>query len=265
MSKRLKSALIAGCVASLLGGCEFQPPVTNDLSRIRDVELVSDKAFSISGLRYQALRDTALSVGARGGLAWRAKQIREKVYLHEAKMDRIFNFRGLMLDDNVIPPVLIEGRNTLEQPKCDILRVSDRQYMIIKHACFVTNPPTWRDYVGLEYPEPELPDRSLLPRDDSERKVWERYVQEGWQAGVIQANTIFLENIGRLKRDYEGMIRYHTLLAQNIVSKPFVARAELGVTGNANELAINDRVLRITIQPGFEQDSSRWEAEVTRN
>ncbi len=230
---------------------------------LRDVDTVGDKTFSITGLRFQGIRDAALSVGARGGLAWRAKQIREAVFKRQEKYDRIFNFRGLVLDDNVLPPVLIEGRTTLDQPNDHTLRVADRQYLIIQQARFVTNPPNWRDYLGMDYPEPEMPDRSLLPRDETEKRVWKRYVEEGWRAGVIQANTIFKESLGRLKRDYEGMVRYHTLLAQNIVSKPYVAKTDMGITGDNNEMAVHDRVLKITALPAFNLKGETWEAVVT--
>lgn len=262
MSKLLYSSLVAGIIASLLSGCQFRAPVTDDLSKLRNIDVVNDKTFSLSGLRYHALRDAALSVGARSGLAWRAEQIREKISLHEKNLDHIFNFRGLVLDDNVVPPVLIEGRMPLEVASTDTLRIADRHYLIIKQAHFASNPPTWRDYLKMEFSEPDLPDRSLLPRDETEKNVWDRYVQEGWRAGIVQANTIFLEQLGRLKRDYQGMVRYHTLLAQNIVSKPFVGRTELGITGGSEEMAVNDRVLRITAKPSLNQDTKSWKADV---
>jgi defect-in-organelle-trafficking protein DotC len=104
-----------------------------------------------------------------------------------------------------------------------------------------------------------------MPRNEVEKNVWDKYLDEGWQAGITQADVIFAENLGRLKRDYEGMIRYHTLLAQNMVSLPFVAQVNLGVTGGDSQMAINDRILRITTLPQFNNASSEWTALVTED
>lgn len=219
--------------------------------------------YSVNSLRYQGLREASLSLGARAGLAWRAQQINQIVARHERNLDLVFNFNSLMLDKHVLPPVLIEGRQNLDQTADDIIRISDRAYSIQSQARFVTVPPTWRDYLKMNYKEPDIPDSSLMPRTDSEKKVWDRYVDEGWQAGISQADVIFAENLGRLKRDFDGMIRYRVLLAQNMVSKPYVAQVNMGVTGGDSQMAINDRVLRITALPEFNISSQEWNAVIT--
>ncbi|MBN9287054.1 MAG: hypothetical protein BGO43_11765 [Gammaproteobacteria bacterium 39-13] len=223
----------------------------------------SRTAATLGGIRHIGLRDAALSLGARAGLAWRAGQINALVAMHERELDIIYNFNSMLLDHNVLPPVLIEGRQTLDQTADDIIRVSDRAYSIQSQARFVTMAPTWRDYLKMHYKEPDMPDMSLLPRDETEKTVWDKYLDEGWQAGVTQADVIFAENLGRLKRDFEGMIRYRTLLAQNMVSLPFVAQVNLGITGGDSQMAINDRILRITTLPQFKSASNEWTALVT--
>jgi defect-in-organelle-trafficking protein DotC len=246
-----------------LGGCAMTTPESDELVRIREVKSVNQKTTSMTGLRYTALRDSALSLGARGGLAWQASRINTQTERQTRNLDRIFNFHAMMMAQHVLPPILIEGRQTLAQTSHDNLRIADRAYTIIHQARFVTMPPTWRDYLWLNFGRPELPDQSLMPRDASEKKVWNKYIQEGWQAGIIQANTIFAESLGRLKRDYQGIIRYHALYAQGMVSAPFVAKMELGITGDNQEMAVNDRVLRITALPTFEHDSQHWNTEIT--
>jgi len=80
----------------------------------------------VSPMRAQALRDTALSIGARGGLAWRAAQINDILKQKESYLRRIFNFNAIMLDDSILPPVLLEGRNTLTLGGIDTIRIADR-------------------------------------------------------------------------------------------------------------------------------------------
>lgn len=249
----ISSVLLTGCASSGIPS----------LNKYHAASSIDRSTFSITGIRYQALREAALSTGARAGLAWRSRQINQRIARHEPQLNLIYNFTGLLLNDNVLPPVLIEGRQTLEQSADDVLRVADRAYAIQSQARFVTMAPTWRDYLQANYPEPDMPDRSLLPRTDSERTVWDKYIDEGWQAGVAQADIIFTENLGRLKRDFEGMIRYRTLLAQNMVSLPFVAQINLGITGGDSQMAINDRILKITALPQFNMAGNEWKTDIT--
>lgn len=216
------------------------------------------KCSGVSGLRLQALQESALSLGAQAGLAYRAKQINCQLLLHSKELDEIFNFNLMMLPHNVLPPVLVEGRQTLNLADCQTIRVADRTYKIICQAHFVTTPPTWRTFLWLDYACPEDPYASVLPKNNEERKIWCCAVAQGWQQGIAQANQIYAANLARLKRDFTGMVRYRALLAQHMVTAPFVARTELGVTGSCSDLRINDQVLRITALPCLQVDSRSW-------
>ncbi|MGD9592080.1 MAG: type IV secretory system conjugative DNA transfer family protein [Candidatus Berkiella sp.] len=247
---------------SLSVSCSTPPAYPSTLGKYHNVKF-NPKGGNLAGIRNIGLRDTALSLGARAGLAWRASEINVLVARNERYLDLIYNFNSLLLDHNVLPPVLIEGRQTLDQASDDVLRVADRAYTIQSQARFVTMAPTWRDYLKMHYKDPDMPDTSLMPRNEVEKNVWDKYLDEGWQAGVTQGDVIFAENLGRLKRDYEGMVRYHSLLAQNIVSLPFVAQVNLGITGGDSQMAVNDRILRITTLPQLNTASNEWNALVT--
>ena len=261
-----RATVIGFFIISMLACSGNTPPNrdTTTLSSLRSLSRSNVKSGGLTGLRYIAIRDTALSLGARGGLAHRSNQINAELKQDARYLERVFNFNAMLLDDNVLPPILIEGRDTLDQASSDIIRLSDRQYIILYQARFVTTAPHWREYLWLDFAKPELPDASLLPKDDNEERVWERYISEGWESGIQQANAIFQENLGRIKRDYQGMVKYRTLLAQGIVSAPFVARTEMGITGNSDEIAVNDRILRITAMPAFETNGAKWDPITSR-
>lgn len=246
----------------VVGSFTPQPPMAEIKDNLKNASGVSEQQAAIGALRAQALRETALSVGARGGLAERAQRINGTLINYEPLLDRVFQFNGIMLDDNVLPPVLIEARNTLNISGNDTIRVADRNYKIISQARFITAAPTWREYLWMAYDVPALPDRSLLPRNKPERMMWEQDIEEGWQAGLQQADLIFTENINRLVRDYRGMILYRTLLAQKMVSLPFVATMDMGITGGGDDMTVNDRVLRITAFPELQADASAWKTEL---
>ena len=61
-----------------------------------------------------------------------------------------------------------------------------------------------------------------------------------------------------------GMILYRRLLTLHMVSAPFVASADLGVTGNATHLRINDQVLRITAQSALQPNAKKWRPVITK-
>ena len=98
-----------------LTGCAKKPPVDKCVKSLGSLQKLSFNYANpaISAMRLQMLRDTALSVGARGGLAFRASQINCVLLRQEKLLFKVFNFRAMMLDKNVLPPVLLEGRNLL--------------------------------------------------------------------------------------------------------------------------------------------------------
>ncbi len=228
----------------------------------------SGKANGGSGMgkiREMGLRETALSLGAQSGLASRAKVIDEQL-IHEARnLDAIFDFNSLTLAHDILPPVLLEGRNTLNLADAQTIRISDRTYKVSKQAHFVTTPPNWRQYLWMDYKKPETPNVTLLPKTREERIVWSQCVEKGWKDGVEQANTILEESIARIKEDFAGMILYRKLLAMNMVSPPYVSNTDLGVTGDGGEIHIDDRVLRITALPALNINSKEWRAAVSKD
>lgn len=212
-----------------------------------------------------ALQETALSLGAQAGLAARAKTIDDQLVKETRNLDTIYDFKALLLDNNVLPPVLVEGRNTFNMANLQTIRASDRTYKVIRQAHFVTTPPGWRQYLWMDYTKPDIPHVSLLPKTKEEKKIWYAYVEKGWQQGMDQANTILEENIARIKEDYIGMILYRKLLAMNMVSAPYVSHTDLGITGDGNEIHIDDKVLRITALPALNTNSTEWRAAIAKN
>lgn len=212
----------------------------------------------VSPIRRQALQQTASSLGAQGALAWRADHLNVALEHQTTDLDRIFNFRMLLINNNVLPPVLSESSGSLHLDSDHALRLAEHTFRIVNNARFVTAPPTWREYLLLNFRRPDPPDRSILPRNFTETQIWNDCLVTGWNQGVQQANDIFSANLHRLKRDFEGMILYRKLLAQNMVTAPYVAQADLGVTGDENQIRINDQVLRITAISKLRTNSSEW-------
>lgn len=218
----------------------------------------------IASIRFQALQEEGLSLGAQAGLAARAKVINCQLEKNAKYLNQIFNFHLLLLPCSILPPVLVEGRQVLNLADKTTIRIADREYAIIQQARFVTAPPHWREYLFLDFTQPETPDQTMLPKSAEERRVWKKFLTQGWNDGINQANTIYADNLARLKRDYAGMIRYRTLLAQHMVTAPYVAKTNLGITCDSSGMRINDQVLRITALPELCTDSRNWKPGVVR-
>lgn len=218
----------------------------------------------IPKIRLESLKEAALGYGVRSGLARRSYEIGKILYDNQPLLDNVFNFNALLLDRSVMPPVLSEAQNVLKQPDSDTIRVADATYRIERQAAFVTTPPNWRDYLVREYRyKVDLPADLLLPKNDGEKKVWQQYVVQGWDTGVRQANAIFEQSLFRLERDFKGMILYRSLLAKGMIGRPYVAEANLGVTGDGNSMNVNDRILRITAKPKLETNPAVWKPIAT--
>jgi len=252
----------------LLSACASQPTNTGSLANLQNLSESSVKnsaASNMSRIRYNALKEEAMSLGAQAGLASQAANIDDMLEQQSSNLDQIFNFRSLIIKPDILPPVLVQGRNTFDLKSARRIRLSDQDYYIEKQARFVTAPPTWREYLWMDYKQPPIPNVVLLPKNSNERAVWRYYIKKGWDAGLQQAVNIYDDGLARLGRDYQGMVLYSELLAKHMVSKPYVAKTNYGITGDKNNLRINDQVLTITALPELNQDGKEWKAPVIGN
>lgn len=266
-------SLALACL-TLLVACSSknQNQLPGDTGSLKGLQMMantqSTKAMrrrNLSKIKEMALRETALSVGAQSGLAWHAQIIDDQLTKQARLLDQVYDFNSLVLEHNILPPVLLEGRNTLNLADTQTIRVSDRTYKVAKQARFITTPPNWRQYLWMDYQKPERPNTALLPKTKRERQVWGYYVEKGWRNGIEQAAVILQESLARLKEDFAGMVLYRKLLAMNMVSPPYVSHTDLGVTGDASEMRIDDRVLRITALPALNVNSEEWIAAVSKD
>jgi defect-in-organelle-trafficking protein DotC len=249
----------------ILSSCATTQQRIVNPTNLKDLENLTQKhpgfkQTKIGKIRLDALKEIAMGLGAQGGLSQQATQINAMLERSKKQLSRTFNFNGLMLEHNVLPPVIQESKQSLQLNGPDIIRTSTRTYKIIQQARFVTTAPTWRDYLWLNYNKPELPDITLLPRTKAERAIWIEYVNLGWKKGIEQANNIHQDNLERLRTDFEGMLLYRKLLTQNIVTKPILAKSNMGITSNDDnsELYIDDRIIRITAVPTINTDNKQW-------
>ena len=230
----------------------------------RDNRIIEHDSGLPFDIRREAIREAAISYGARGGLSWRTHAIRKEMDRRARYMDRVFDFRQLLIPAPsgllIEPPIVTESLNAmLIEGDGQQAAVSDRVYNIIMNARIVSTPRTWRNYMEREWVEVEPPPDILRPEDDEERKLWIELVTEGWVEGVKQADEIFEEDLGLLMADFTGMVRYRMLLAQGMISPPFALQVDRGVTGSGDEMRIGDRAVQITGMPELITGYDQWQ------
>lgn len=157
--------------------------VNTDLNSLMNIEKTDKKIDrqETPVLREESIKETALSIGARAGLIHRSIKIAEELKQMEGDLDKL-NFGALMIDKNLMPPVITEGKETVKKDSEDMLKTADAVYRIEIPERLVTVVPTWRDYLyqGLVIKDSgvEKPHDSLLPKTDYEKEVWKKMLKK---------------------------------------------------------------------------------------
>jgi defect-in-organelle-trafficking protein DotC len=212
-------------------------------------------------VRDQIMREEAMSYGARTALAFYSVRYNTIVEKRATELDQIFNFKRLVLKNNILPPVIRQGGKNLAVDSPNTLRLSDRVIEIVAPARFITAPPTWRDYLVMKVNYPNLPNKRLHPKNPAEYAIWVDFVNKGWFQGKHQAYDIINRQLAHLQSDFAGINLYYELLAQNMISAPSVGKANLGITGNKRKIRLNDQIIRITANSDL-QSEKHWDPVV---
>jgi len=268
---------MCGCLLALLAlpalpvwaapdTAELPPPKSRaDLENIPKLNTIIDDEdggmpFDI---RRDAVREAALSFGARGGLAWRTYHIRQELDRRAASLDKVFDFRQLIIPAPsgllIEPPVISESINAmLIDTGGQEAAVADRYYEINMNARIVSTARSWRNYLERDWGEVRSPPDILRPTPE-ERPQWIEWVGEGWNRGIEQADEIFQDDLNHLIADYQGMVRYRMLLAQGMITPPYALQVDRGITGDRTVMRVGDRAVQITGVPEFMPGAQGWQ------
>lgn len=242
------------------------PEIKKVLRRATTEEEIKEVVKEISKQDEKTSRDDAvfteaLRYGAQSALYARTYNLNRIMKANELELSRIYNFGPLLLaNGRVVPPIISETDKQAMTENRYTLRTVDKSYKIIEQARVLNQALNWRTYLIVDVGKPIQPDPILLPLNKKEDAAWRRGIMIGWQNGLIQANEIFLDKIRTLTRDYIGMVRFHLMLDKNIIKNPITIKTPLGVTGNEEDLNINEVIFEIAEIPKFNKDAESWNA-----
>ena len=233
--------------------------------------LSTDNAYyhqqvTATDIRLKAVQQAAEALGIQSGLYVESGRINHELDGEANTLDKIFNFNLIVYREHVLPPVIEHAKGSLNLgPFSQSIRINGETYNIIRQVKFVTAPPTWRDYLWMNYKKPKLTNRVLLPQNSKERAIWKTSVSKGYDEGIKQAVSIFDINLNHLKRNFNGMVLYKSLLLRGMVSPFYVSAKKHGITGDKDHLVIDDRSMRIDMKPQLQLHSKLWDPILTNS
>lgn len=208
-------------------------------------------------MRPSAIREAAQLVTFQTAIAWRYRQLVARTEDYSSVMDTAFNFGPLMLTQGhalIMPPLLTRAGASMRIEDAGTATTAKTTYELLEPARYVAVVPHWREFLMMDdFPEPEKPNPAVLPKNAEERAIWRAAVREAWAQGLTEADQLYADNVSRMARSYRGVMLYHLLTAQHLLSRVNTASADLGMhkSDNGNKLNIGQQVYRITSPSAF--------------
>ena len=208
-------------------------------------------------MRPKAIREAARLVTFQTAMSWRYGQLLEETERYSAIMDTAFNFAPLMLTQGealIMPPQIARAGASMRIEDDATATAAKTTYELLEPARYVAVVPNWREFLMAdEFPSPEEPNPALLPKNTEERAIWRAAVREAWAQGLAEADQLYADNVSRMARSYRGVMLYHLLTAQHLLSRVNTASSDLGTrrSDNGNKLNIGQKVYRITAPSAF--------------
>lgn len=263
----MRTELRALAAAALLAASALSGAQESVDRLMNSVRSGSGERERLSIVRESALREAAVTLGARQGLLDKTCSIRREIDAQRAALDRRFRFADLMMGRGILPPVISEARDSVSLDAA-VMRVASRVYHLDEPARVVDIPPTWRDWLFVGLPAEECGSvvseasglsAQLRPQNSAEEAYFRSLLGEAYQAGTQQAKASFEDNLARLERSYHGMRRYYELFQRGMVSAPvIVTSTDVVKRDDPNTLVVGNTVIRITVPVDFVENAEQW-------
>lgn len=243
------SSFVLGTVNAPASGVSYNDIVNPNSSFFRKTQ-----SFVPSDPKLRVIYDAARGVGIRAGYADEADRINDIVKRRYTQLlNSRYDFRRVMIQQYVIPPV-ITRINNIQEASGQLLYFSNSSFEIVKDARLSMNPPKWQEYLVLPV-QPIAAPQGLSVETAEEEKAWREGASTGWYAGITEARRGFVTGWNIMNRDFGGMLRYHDLAKQGVVSLPNLQTevSRWRVTEGGTRAHSGERTLRLQVAPKFRQ------------
>lgn len=241
------SSFVLGTVNAPAKGVKY-----NDIVNPNSTFFKKTQTFVPGDPKHRVIYDAARGVGIRAGYADEAERINKIVQARYVPLlTSRYDFNRLMIQQFVIPPV-ITRINNIEEASGQLLYFSNSSFEIAKDARLSRTAPNWQEYLTLPV-QPIAAPQGITVDTPEEEKAWREGASTGWYAGITEARRSFVTGWNILNRDYGGMLRYHELARQGVVSLPNVQTevSRWRVTEGGTRAHQGERTLRLQVAPKF--------------
>lgn len=213
------------------------------MSDAYDLSLFDEVEKSIP--KHSELKLWGIQVGMYFGFQHQVKAINERLDSRSETLDEMYNFRNVLIKDNMLPPVVIRANQLFEKIDENTFHESSIIYRMRKPSMLSYNSPTWRDYIYLDptqVQKPILPP-GLKPKNKQEKNAWRSAVEKGINKGKGHALEVYELMLAELNEDYRGMVLAHHLYELNMLNMGDVNIKNKGTIVTEKEINVNDRII----------------------
>ena len=241
---------VLGVVSGKSGAACAQERAPATLDEVLETKPVSEKVVEFADERRRAaMRDAALGFGMQSGLVRRSFELARVLDRYERQLDRVYRFDRVLIERDgfqVLPPVVVETTEAFQREHDGRRAATARRVLRIERpAEVVGRAPRWRSYFERAWEPARAPSAVLFPRDAAEAALWRAWVKEGWVEGTRLAEDVFVADLDRLNRDFEGVVRWRVLQAQRMVTAPELGVTHRAVVGGGREMRVGARAIEI--------------------
>lgn len=247
MSTDAEGVRVASSRRHVLGDSEAEKRL-DEISSARRTR--KQNASTRDTARMRVVGDTAHTLGFQEGFKLEYERLMAEADAQDHKFEKIFDFRRLLIDGRVLPPVIRWSGQGMRLESDSFATEIEAQYRIVSPARIVSSPPSWRSYLEADT-EVMLPADEILPDNSTEADVWKERIREGWAEGTEHARQVFELSMDRLVSDYRGILRFKMLSDKGLVSVPVLARGDLGIQVGDDVLNMGQKTFRITVPAEF--------------
>lgn len=201
--------------------------------------------------RKEMVKKTARTAGIRDGYAQEAQRINASLNKMAGWLDRTYPFPSLMINDHIVPPVVVLTNSRVEKNGPQILELTLGRFEIVTPARVTAQAPSWRTYLFMQSdPENGI---DLRPHSKEDSTAWQSGYKEGQSIGIAEARSYFEEAERRMRRDYEGMARYHDLASRGAISMPIASQKSkaLQISRDGRVALRGSKTIKIVVSPTF--------------
>ena len=195
--------------------------------------------------------------GALEGFNERNSELKKDLDLRATMLDSAFRFDLLLIDERVLPPVVVVVEAERVLAPDGRLREAGRVYRVIAPAKLVTAAPVWRSF----FYEAPLEDNYPLSIPARGRAAYESAKADGRKIGRLQADSLFAAQMGELTQTYWGMLKFMELESQGMITAPSLQVTNRGIVREDERLSIDDVLFELTAGVEF-TDSKSWNAAI---